>query len=1125
MGKFQELLLQIESFIRKYYKNEMVKGGMLFLSIFLFSFLLVSTLEYFGRFNGNVRSILFYSFLLVNGFVLLKYIIIPFLKLFNLSDRLNENEASKIIGKLFPEVADKLENTLQLKTQLNEQLYNFDLVQASIQQKAATLSVIPFTTGIQFSKNRKYFKYLLPILFVIFLVGLIRPSIFSDGSKRLVNYNVEFVEEAPFEFILSSADSVLQGRNYKLAIQLKGSEIPKEVKIVSTNGTYNLTKENNLSFVHEFANLDEDLNFYCEANGFKSGKFNINVLLKPALDGVKIRLNYPKHTGIANEEINDLSDLTIPEGTRVEWVLTSHNTIEVSPYFKDTNFNVLPNATNEFRFNRVILNSQNYQLLFSTKQLLNADTLLNQLVVIPDNYPSIQVKEQIDSLQPLQRFFSGNIIDDYGFTNLSAVIKVKLKDSAYVKSVRIPINTNQSNQIFSYKLDFKSFQLKPGSTVDYFFVVRDNDKLNGFKSTTSTVQTYRVPELSELDNDLSKQSENLKKEMNAAIKDAKSLKEEIKSIKNKLINKTTPDWKDKQSMNNMLNMQQELQQKLEQLNQQFDEKAQKEEEFIENSDELKEKQEMLQKLMEELMDDEMKALLEELQKMMDEMNKDDILKNMEKMEQKSNNLEDELDRTLEIFKNLELDKKIESIEEQLRELAEKQKALEEDTKNKKESPEKLSEKQENLNKEFEEIKKDIEDAKKMNEALEKPKDLDFKKEKEESIDKEMNDAKENLNESKEKKASENQEKAADMMEQMADDMQSMLSSASAQQQGEDMEKLRFLLENIVTLSFQQEKLMDNYALIDSKNPLLIDYNRVQLQINQSTIIVKDSLMALAKRQPQISNTILNYLNDLDFNQEKAMEFGHERSISRLMHHQQYAITSYNDLALLLAEALEQMQNAMKSKMPGSGQCDKPGGSGAGKPSSQMSMEQMKSQMKKQLEQMKNGSNPGGKEGKKPGEGSGMGQQGAGQGSIPGLSAKEIAKMAMEQAQMRKALQNIRQELNKDGSGAGNGLNPLIEDMEKLENDLLNNGYTNNMLKRQQDIMTRLLENEKAILERGFSEERESKAGKNLTEGNQNKLIEYNQKKEAEIELLRTLPVGLRVYYKNMVNNYFNTVNN
>ncbi|MFD1553027.1 hypothetical protein DNU06_11910 [Putridiphycobacter roseus] len=1125
MGKFQDLLLQIESFIRKYYKNEMIKGGFLFLSIFLLSFLVVSTLEYFGRFNGNIRSFLFFSFLLVNGYVLIRYIIIPFLKLFNLGDRLNENEASQLIGKLFPDVGDKLENTLQLKTQLNTEQYNYDLVEASINQKADALSVIPFTTGIQLSNNKKYLKYLLPILFVIFLILLIRPSIFSDGSKRLVNYNMEFVEKAPFEFILKSADSVIQGRNYTLEIKLNGSEIPKEVKIVSSNGTYNLTKQNNLTFVHDFANLGEDLNFYCEANGFKSQQFTVNVLQKPVLDGVKIKLNYPKHTGMAADEISDLSDLTIPEGTRIEWLLSSQNTVKMVSKFEDTSLSLLPNANHEFKFNQVLRASQTYNLLFSTKQLLNADTLSNQIVVIADHYPSIEVEEQMDSLQPLQRFFSGNIQDDYGFKTLTAIVKTQYKDSAAVNKYNIPILAQQTNQTFAYSLDFKSLQLKPGSTVDYYFVVRDNDAPNGYKSTTSSVLTYRVAELSELENDLSEQSENLKKEMNAAIKDAKALKEDIKSIKNNLINKTTPDWKDKQSMNNMLNLQKDLQQKLEQLNQQLDQKAQQEEEFLQNSEELKAKQEMLEKLMEDLMDDEMKALLEELEKMMEEMNKDDILKNMEKMEQKSNKLEDELDRTLEIFKNLELDKKIESIEEQLRELAEKQNALEEATKDKKESAEKLEEQQESLNSEFEEIKKDMEEAKQMNEELEKPKDLDFNKEEEQQIEKEMQDAKENLGDSKEKKAAQNQEKAADMMEKMADDVQAMLSAAAAQQEGEDMEKLRFLLENIVALSFQQENLMENYDLIDQKNPLLISYNRKQLQINQSTLIVKDSLLALAKRQPQISNTILSHLNDLDFNQEKVMGYGHDRNLSKVMHHQQYAVTSYNELALLLAEALEQMQEAMKNKMPGSGQCDKPGGSGKGKPSSQMSMEQMKSQLKKQMEQMKNGENPGGKEGKKPGEGSGMGTQGDGQGSIPGLSAKEVAKMAMEQAQMRKALQNIRQELNKDGSGAGNGLNPLIEDLEKLENDLLNNGYTNNMLKRQQDIMTRLLENEKAIMERGFSEERESKSGKNLEEGNQNKLIEYNQKKEAEIELLRTLPVGLRVYYKNMVNNYFNTVNN
>ena len=90
---------------------------------------------------------------------------------------------------------------------------------------------------------------------------------------------------------------------------------------------------------------------------------------------------------------------------------------------------------------------------------------------------------------------------------------------------------------------------------------------------------------------------------------------------------------------------------------------------------------------------------------------------------------------------------------------------------------------------------------------------------------------------------------------------------------------------------------------------------------------------------------------------------------------------------------------------------------------------------------------------------------------------------------------------------------------------MNNGYTNNLLKRQQDIMTRLLESEKAILERGFSNERESKSSKNDAEGNQIKIIEYTKKKESELELLRSLPIGLRVYYKNMINDYFNTVNN
>ena len=77
MSAFDKLLEQIDAFIRKYYKNEMVKGVLLFVVIFLCSFLFTTSLEYFGRFGSIFRGFLFFSFILLNLYVLLKYIIIP----------------------------------------------------------------------------------------------------------------------------------------------------------------------------------------------------------------------------------------------------------------------------------------------------------------------------------------------------------------------------------------------------------------------------------------------------------------------------------------------------------------------------------------------------------------------------------------------------------------------------------------------------------------------------------------------------------------------------------------------------------------------------------------------------------------------------------------------------------------------------------------------------------------------------------------------------------------------------------------------------------------------------------------------------------------------------------------
>ena len=93
MGAFDRLLEQIDAFIRKYYKNEMIKGMLLFTGVFLFSFLLTTSLEYFGQFGSIIRTFLFFSFIILNIAILGKYIIIPCSKLVSLGKKIDRYQA------------------------------------------------------------------------------------------------------------------------------------------------------------------------------------------------------------------------------------------------------------------------------------------------------------------------------------------------------------------------------------------------------------------------------------------------------------------------------------------------------------------------------------------------------------------------------------------------------------------------------------------------------------------------------------------------------------------------------------------------------------------------------------------------------------------------------------------------------------------------------------------------------------------------------------------------------------------------------------------------------------------------------------------------------------------------
>ena len=1051
-----------------------------------------------------------------------KFIIVPLLKLKSFGNRINRYQASLIIGQFYPSISDRLLNTLQLKDTMDPNSRDYDLIQASVQQRSSSLSTVPFSEAINIGENKRYAAWIIPIILVMFTMGVFKPDLFLSGTERVVNFSEEFPVESPFEFeLVSGSSNIEEGEDVELEVLLSGKVLPEKVYVKSKQGTFLLTKIAKNRFTGALVQVRENMAFQFLANHdgstYNSSDYEVSVIAKTALGKLQATLEYPKYLGKKNDIVDNAGDLVLPEGTRVTWsVLTKNSKVtrfllgDKQQVFKKQGFSVTSELNDDVDGGIVLTNT------VSGKR----DTTSFVVDIIKDEFPRIEVQEVKDSIKDGIRYFSGVVGDDYGLNSLNFVYTVT-SDDGLVRSESMPVsNVFGTESPFNFAVDFRREQLKLKDQIEYYFVISDNDGVNGSKSTRSRSFVYQLPTLDELNEKRDEEQEKAKNDLSNVMEKADKFNKDLERLRKETRNSNRSNWNQENQANQLKEEHKNLLEDIKNLQEEMKNSAEEKNQLSEMDKELLEKQEMIEDLLEELMDDELRELLDQLEELMKDQNKEGLEENLEQLEQSSEDMKKQLDRTMESLKKMQVDEKIDAIEDQLKELAEEQKELAKDV----ESFDKISEEQkaaqEEIDEKFKEIKEDIQELDSLNSELDRPMDLGDQEKNAEEVQDDLKDAENNLEKGKSGKASDSQKSAGDKMEQMAEQMDMLQQQSNREQQEEDMTMLRNILESLVALSFDQEKTMHKLERVADTDPAFKTYTRRQRRIIDDTKIVADSLTALSKRQPKIAKFIDDELNQIKANHDLSLEDIDERRRRELSVHQQYVMTSYNNLALMLNESLQQMQNAMRSQMPGSGSCNKPGGKGMPKPGEGMSGESMKKMLQKQLDAMKKGQQKGGsKPGDKPGDKPGS----KGQGGSLGLGSKEMAKMAAEQGAIRKRLQQLRKELNKDGSGEGNKLNELIKELEEQERDIVNKRLNNNSIMRQQEILTRLLESEKAINERGFDEKRESKSPKSENYSNQIRFDKYNKEKLRQIELLRTVDPAYSRYYKDRANEYFNSL--
>jgi len=1186
MSNFEAIKSKLQEFIKKYYTNELLKAAILFFAIGLLYLIVTLFIEYILWLNPTARTFLFWIFIVVELALFIKYIVLPLAQLFNLRKGINQQTASKLIGSHFPEVNDKLLNVLQLNQSAEQSdLLIASIEQKSRElQPVPFKSAINFKSNI---KYLKYAAIPVVILFVSYVSGKINWFSDSYERVVNYQTAYEPPAPFQF-FVLNESLKAIEGKDFKLNVSTAGDVIPENAQIQFNGQSFYLQQLAPGEFQYTFSLLKESIDFTLSANDVNSKTYKLDVVNTPNLVNFEIVLDYPSYTRKQDEVLKSTGSAIVPEGTKVTWKAFTKSTDEVNIYANDTlpfsqnedarfeatkrlyrNYNYSISTSNE-----ALKDYENLAYNISVVKDLNPELDVKVQKDSIDQQSLYFYGQASDDFGLTQLNLVYYPIDD---ETKKEVFPITISKSNFSEFVSAFPNQFDLEDGVSYQLYFEVFDndalhnyKRTKSTVfSYRKLTKEEEEQKQLQEQNETIKDIgkTFEKLQEQDKKLEEFSKTQKEKSELNFNDKKKFEDFLK--------------RQKQQEQLMKNFNKKLQDNLEEF-----QEEKKEDQFKEDlKQRLKENEEQLkqdEKLLEELEELKNKINKEEFTQKLEELAKQNKNKKrsmkqlleltkrfyvMKKAEKIANQLED-------------LSKKQDALSKESKEnTKEKQDELNKEF-------EKLQRDIEDLKQEDRRLQQPMKVP--VDEFLEDGVKYDQKEAKEALENKEKSDLKQDSQQSQEQlqKAQEKQKKAAQKMKQMSEKMMQMMSGGGGgggDQMSEDIDTLRQILENLLLYSFDQEELMNTFDVIDINNNKYGKYIIEQSNLREHFEHIDDSLFALSLRQPKISEKVNSQITEVYFNIDKALDQLTENRLYQGVSSQQYAITASNELASFLSDVLDNMEMSMNPS-PGSGsgggqqlpdiimsqeelnkqmeegvkkneegEEGQEGEKGKGEQEGEKGEDGQKGKGEKAGEQgqdgqegengesgeqsgkggqnggevqqngegNENGEGKNGKQGKNGSDG-GDGKEdtrdGYGEGGSEEQNA-ELFKIYQRQQQLRQALED---RLAKEGKIESAG--ELIKQMEEVELDLLNYGFTNQTLQKMMDLQHQLLKLENATFMQGQDTKRESETNKEEFDKSNPSQIPTAKQYFNTTEILNRQALPLQNHLKKKIQEYFKKTN-
>ena len=1123
---------KLERFINRFYVKQLVKGAFLFLTLGTIFWIVITYFEYVLWMNESWRLTMFILFVVVELFLLYRYILIPLLFLFKVRKGIDHKFASRMIGKHFPNVDDRLLNLLEL----SENPRKSDLLMASIEQRATDLKNVSFVDAVNVRESLKYARYILiplGILAVIWVTGDVVS--FFNSHKRVLNYDVAYERPAPFVFEVLNTDlEVLDNEALTIEVRTIGEVRPSDVQMVVGNERL-VMQERHGVYVYTFQPPVGNFGFYLTANGWDSRWYQVSTFETPTLVDFSLELDYPSYLKRSYEVLSGTGNAEVPEGTRITWKISGSNVEEIDMIIRDT-LQSFEREGSVFSYQMRLFDEVEYELTTSNKKVRDFERLAYRLGVIRDQKATVQVNQITDSLNPNEAYFAGQAADDYGLREIRAVVYPS-DDKQSVQ--RLVLDSPKGNVTQFYYTFPSGLAIETGKSYKIYFEVVDNDGIRFGKVTQSEVFDAVLYDDNQLNNkELEFQNTTLNK-LGESLKNMQEQEEKLSEINQLQKEEKALNFEEKSQIKNFLQQQQMQEQLMEKFSQDLNKS-------IDKNEEDSEMKRMIQERLERQEAEARKnaKLLEELEKIAEKIDKEELQQRLEELGKNQGKNTRNLEQILELTKRYYVTEKASQIAKELEELARKQETLSE-----LKLGEDFSDKEQKmLNEEFESLEKEIRDLEKDNQELKKPIELDTDETKTGAIKQDQQDALEEINkhqgmeessQAKEKEdagnnANKKQKSAAQKMREMSESLKSG-ASGGGQSDAEDAEMLRQILDNLVTFSFKQENLFDNIQSADVDITQFSKTVKGQQDLRRLFEHVDDSLFALSLRRAELSEFVNEQITEVYYNIDKSLESIADNQIYQGASYQQYVINATNALADFLANVLDNMQQNM-SPGQGSGEGqdfqlpdiikgqqgiqEKMNGSGKqGQQSDGEGEEDGKNEGgNKQGEEGNTGEGKNGQKGQtgKTGEQNGTSESnGNGLGE---MDLNEVYEIYKEQQFLR---QNLERQLeNMINESDRNLAKRLMKQMEDFENDLLENGITNRTRSKANNIQHQLMKLENASLEQAQKKERESKSNLKQYSNPITTKPELLERYQNDVEILNRQALPLRKNYQRKVKVYF-----